>query len=301
MTGRSQEQQEYRNHLAHTIKDLRWYNKWDELAKTLLDNEKNGYDYIESLGEDRKLDAETSKKRAKHNLQYVVMNMEKFNLDNNEIANKILTRKYRSEKSRKQSIELFIENLDHFRWLNWEIADKIMDCSSSLYPNLPYNTGFSHICDNIDSFLEPVHQKIVEYALWYEDASYCYLIIKHGNMKNFKWIDKKAFIRNVMKKELGLGILIDVLKNIEDYDWLTYNELAGWMIENWNLDALVEELDRFKKLDMNIAKKLVDAWYLKEVLKSSKSFQIPEDDLEKSTPSQVSQDLEGVTGEKYNL
>ncbi len=105
MKNRTQKQQEYRDNLAQTIKNLRRYSKGRELAWTLLDDEKLKYEYIESLGGDRKMDKEISNKRLNKNAEFVVRNLENFDLDNNKIAERLIN----------DYPIFFLYNLKHFK------------------------------------------------------------------------------------------------------------------------------------------------------------------------------------------
>lgn len=105
MENRTPKQQEYRDNLAQTIRNLRRYHKGRELAWTLLNDEKLRYEYIKSLGKDKKLDKETSIKRRDKDVEFVVRNLENFDLDNNKIAERLI----------KDYPIFFLYNLKHFK------------------------------------------------------------------------------------------------------------------------------------------------------------------------------------------
>lgn len=150
--NRTQEQQEYRDQLAHTIKSLRKYRKGNELAGILLDNEKFTENYVNSLGENRKMDKKASKERFRNNSWFVIRNLEKFDLDNNKLAKRLLD----------INEAWVLTYLKHFKWLDSEVAERLF--------NLWYDQD---IYDNIDSFDESV-KKIIKQKMnnFKKNASY---------------------------------------------------------------------------------------------------------------------------------
>ena len=121
---RTKEQQEYRDNLAHDIKNLRQYgDAWRDLAKTLLDKKQSTDKYLKALGEWRKLSKKKSKEIADKLIadgewEYVAMYLDKFEwLDHKEIADKLI------ENGRWRYVARY---LDKFEWLDKEIADKLI-------------------------------------------------------------------------------------------------------------------------------------------------------------------------------
>ena len=193
--NRTQEQQEYRDQLAHTIKCLRKYRKGNELAETLLDDEKNKYKYFDALGEGRKLDKKSSKKREEyffkglpiHDPSFLVNHLEKFDLDNNELAKKILS---------NLSHWFLVTSLHHFKWLDLEVADRLF--------NLWYDR---EVYDNIDSFNASA-KKIIKQKMnsLKENASYDNMYLQSSDDEEQNAINKQS----EYKKNIELEENIDV-------------------------------------------------------------------------------------------
>ena len=90
---RTKEQQEYRDNLAHNVKNLRKYwDTWKDLAKTLLEKEKVTIDYLLSIWEDRKKWRVKVKNMV---INYTVISDIEFEwLNHNEIAKKLIEKWY---------------------------------------------------------------------------------------------------------------------------------------------------------------------------------------------------------------
>ena len=163
---RSKESQEYRDSLAHDIKNLRWYgDSWKELADALLENERATGKYNDSFGEQineetrhtsRRIDKKQIDKKTadrmieKGEVKYVAEHLHThiFKLLDKETADKLIDAWYAEyvawnissfkKTDHKDIANKLIDTLpewsydiiryfDHFEWLDKEIADKLID------------------------------------------------------------------------------------------------------------------------------------------------------------------------------
>lgn len=283
MKNRTPEQQEYRDNLAQKIKNIRRYYKGGELAWTLLDDEKLKYEYIKSLGEGRKLDKETSRKRLDKDAEFVVKNLENFDLDNNKIAERLI----------EDYPIFFLYNLKHFKWLNSLIAEKItyMWCFADKF-----------LCKNMDSFDEST--KLI--IMWELNNDFYWMENEIGNdkIKEVKvkdninvdyrqWNKSKEvddyFSKNKFEKPFfeivfdGKKMLLTRLQPIFNwsYYWFVWFIEVNWryeiryFIKSWSEQLrrccpwycsdshVISKLDEFNPLGLRkeIAQKYINAWF----------------------------------------
>ena len=144
---RTQEQQEYRDNLAHDLKKIRQsWNSWKELAKALLDEKKVEIKYVESLWSGRKVWWEIAKRMIRWgNWEYVAENLGKFKWLNKEKTRKeimeILSKEKRVDKLILKYKKVIKDAGEHFNvdksivagviyWeqvLNYNLQDKLTD------------------------------------------------------------------------------------------------------------------------------------------------------------------------------
>jgi len=297
---RTSEQQEYRDNLAHDIKNLRQYgDTWKDLAKTLLEKEQETSLYQDSetrILRDKEINREKRNKRIieiidTKDFNKVKMYIERtsdFRLDV-DVAKRLIKEGWgkliyqNSEKFRPsdEMIELFLslnirDHMDrpdmqwivnyiyHMKWwLNKEMVEKLIE--TKWLKKIA-------ILDNLHKFEwldKEVLFKLID--LGFSIDEYETLSLK---LKYFSWLDKETaflFISdwNYTWKEYRKKILAENIKMFEWLDW----EVANKLVEDWYSKYVAENLESFEwVLDEDIAKKLTEEWYWKYVAKYPEKF-----------------------------
>ena len=226
---RTPEQQEYRDKLAHNLKELRnCGDTWRDLAQTLHDKEQATDKYIEALGEWRKLSKEKSK----------------------ELAEKLMAEKPTRDEERK-SMRWLVENIDKFQWLDYkEVAEKAMKIWM-----------WGKLAKNLEKFKWLDHKELVK--KWMasrssdEDRKWLRLI---NDLEKFTWLDDND--RKDIAEKFLLFCNHQVIKNPDLRSPIVWNyEYRGWEI-------LVKNIDKFKWLWLDykaITEKLMKKWYWEDV------------------------------------
>ena len=302
---RSMENQEYRDNLAHDLKRLRSYGDTGrELADVLLQSERKNPKYIDS----KKYSEETLENLINHGeLLYVFDNMDKFeNLDHKKLAKKLIDmgQSYRvhhyidrfkwldddvAEKLISEWLSEFVaeninkfdslyhkeiaeklmkasfwglylaENIDKFEWLNHkEIAEKLI--------NGPF---WQWVAENIDKFEWLNHKEVVEKLIerWYVDTV-------ADNIDKFEWLNREE----VVMKLIDEWCLYHVIKNMKKFDSSYHKKIAKKLIEKGHAFYVGENIDNFKWLDEEIAKKFIEVWYWKYVIRYPEKFWLKKED-----------------------
>lgn len=301
---RREKQQEYRDNLAHDVKNLRnrYGDTWKELAKTLLkDQQENSYEYLDSLWKDRlnkKLAMQLMEKGDKKSMIFLEANIEKFkDLDkevalkliecwlwwtilhyyekfdglvlDEDIALKLINSKDSYGESWWRSIPYHLEK---FKWINLKkIAMKLIESGE-----------WSGVVDNLDKFWldhnEVVNKLIDSYQWW--------LVLY--NWKTFKWVKRDEVVKKMFDKwdwykivtarekidpDSHYGLNAEQKENLTAFlDWLVLNQdLAEKLINVPNKTCrtgaiLINCLQYFEWLDYKkLALELIDKWYGIEV------------------------------------
>ncbi len=287
---RTPEQQEYRDNLAHDLKNLREYwDSWKELAETLLRKEKWKDKYVETLGKDRKY----WKKAANELIEsgqwkYVVENLDKFKWLDKEIAIKLI------EEWEWESVA---KNLRDFEWLNYkEVAEKLIEKWNS-YSVAGHLINFKWLdkeiaiklieewewedvadCISIFKWLDKeTANKLIESGQWW-------VVARHPD--NFEWLDKRIadklirewyweyvakypenfWLERVKKNKeqaenlMELGERSYLASHIDEFDSSYHKYIAERFIEAWRLLTLLRHIRKFKWLDKEVADKLIKDW-----------------------------------------
>lgn len=215
---RTPEQQEYRDNLAHNLKELRKnWDVWRSLAETLLESETWTTEYISSKIEkfDNKLAEDLIKE---WNYDFLVENLSRFNWLSKNVAKALIDEYYG---------DVVLKNLDKFEWLDWDIADRIVG------ELCPRNKGVvENILDNLNKFK----------WLSMDFAENLILTIIHGpdNVDEYYGVEK--VLNNLNSFEWS-----DCEKHLaERFDWLNYRD---WNWENAWWVALANNLEKFEGLD----------------------------------------------------
>jgi len=120
------------------------------------------------------------------------------------------------------------------------------------------------LADNLEKFPWINHQKV------YNNLKHCFegvrIIMK--NYEKFIWLDRKDYV-NFLIREDEWWLLI---RNIEKFEFLDLLVIANKLIKR-RIKYLADFLWKFEWLNLNIAIKLINEWYAKEVQENLKSFE----------------------------
>ena len=274
---RSQENQEYRDNLAHDLIRLRQYgDPWKELANVLLQSERKNPKYINS----KKYSEETLENLINHGeLLYVFDNMDKFeNLDHKKLAKKLI--------DMRQSYEVH-HYIDRFKWLDDDVAEKLIsewlsqfvanniDKFDSLYhkeiaEKLMKDSFWGlYLAENIDKFEWLNHKEVVEKLIecWYVDTV-------ADNIDKFEWLNREE----VVMKLIDEWCWYHVIKNMKKFDSSYHKKIAKKLIEKGHAFYVGENIDNFKWLDKEIAKKFIEVWHWEYVIMYPEKFWLKKED-----------------------
>ena len=211
---RTQAQQEYRDNLAHDIKNLRnryWYT-WKQLAETLLDDQKYKKNYINSLWDGRKMNKGDALKMIEIDPTLVSSRLNKFKWLDNEVAKKLI----------EAGEVVFVSvNLKSFEWLDKDTANKILDWTSE-YKLIYFLNRISSFNGLDKNFLLKFLKKIPERKYFRSDSefsNYCnkiYNLIKN-NIDKFEWA---SLDKDLAQKMIDAGLVQQVIENIKDFNWV---------------------------------------------------------------------------------
>lgn len=220
---RTQEQQEYRDNLAHDIKNLRsrYWDTWKELAQTLLDDQKYKAhyknNYINSLWDGRKLNKKDALKMIENDPTLVSAHLDQFKWLDNEVAQKLIE---------AWEVTFVSLNLGSFEWLAKDTANEILDRLPT--DRLAY---FLHKIDSFNSldknFLLKFLKKIPGRKYFRSDSDfsdYCneiYNLIKN-NIDKFEWV---SLDRELASKMMEAGLVTQVIENIKDFKWVDLDNI----------------------------------------------------------------------------
>jgi hypothetical protein len=232
---RTPEQQEYRDNLAHDLKNLREYwDSWKELAETLLRKEKWKDKYVETLGKDRKY----WKKAANELIEsgqwkYVVENLDKFKWLDKEIAIKLIE---------EWEWEDVADCISIFKWLDKETANKLIESGQwwvvARHP------------DNFEWLDKRIADKLIREWYWEYVAKY---------PENF-WLERVKKNKEQAENLMELGERSYLASHIDEFDSSYHKYIAERFIEAWRLLTLLRHIRKFKWLDKEVADKLIKDW-----------------------------------------
>ena len=292
---RTQEQQEYRDKLAKDLKTLR--TKWEaekELAKALLDDQKNTPEYIVSK-------YGYTNKWAKQLIDawhgsYLISNLYSFEDLDKEVAQKLLENGLRDELKRKQEFQEWqwfekwdnefaiklIENwyleyvwyaLNNFEGLDKNIANKLTE--------LPWIRDRYILMDNLDKFewldcnefveklLESPNQSFLDQfdKLWWLNKKTANILMENRktgtvfyHMDKFEWLDQMIVAKKMIEEWRWHEVAMDIHLLKPEY----HKEIADELINSWNtrnIEVLLQNLNKYKWLNhQEIVDKLFEIW-----------------------------------------
>lgn len=220
---RTQEQQEYRDNLAHDIKNLRsrYWDTWKELAQTLLDDQKYKAhyknNYINSLWDGRKLNKEDALKMIEDDPTLVSAHLDQFKWLDNEVAQKLIE---------AWEVTFVSWNLASFEWLDKNIANKLLD---DAYPEDP--TPFLVHIESFKELDKDILLKFLKKLPKRKDFRYdsdhvaywnrIYNLIKN-NIDKFEWV---SLDKDLASKMIEAGLVAQVVENIDDFEWLDLDNI----------------------------------------------------------------------------
>ncbi len=270
---RTPEQQEYRDNLAKYLKENRkqWIS-WVELAEVLI-YEKQTSEYLNALGEGRKVEIEVAEKLIEDwYSEYLIEYLDKFKWsDHQRIAEKMIENrkwwlvvKYLEKfdlLNHEKIVEKLIENWDvdclayHYEKLNkFKISDpKMLDAL--------LNTGYARIpryyLENCEGL---THKEIAERRvdIWRSRSL-------ATNLDKFEWLSKndwlskeiamrlidsdrdiatKCFLENFDKFELTDEEVMEIVERVLSI-WYYGNYIANNLIRAWYWDVVAKHPEKF--------------------------------------------------------
>lgn len=257
---RTPEQQEYRDKLAHDLRNLRnrYWDKWKELAQTLLDDQHKSDEYIKSLG-NRKVDKQVALDLIeKGDIYTVVNNLDKFKDLDKEVAIKLV------ECWHWRAV---VEKSEKFAWLflNEEIAEKLIQTKDMFSKD----SQWKYVAYYLEKFewldYKKIAMEIIEHGAWYSVVE---------NLDKF-WVDHSE----IVNKLIDSGQWVDVLRNWNKFKWINRDDVVQKMFDRWDWWCIVsnrsridpnseyytkEKEERLRKFydwlvfDQNLAEKLIN-------------------------------------------
>lgn len=260
---RDEWQQEYRDKVAHDVKELRKHgDAWRELAKNLLENEKVNYNYISSLWEGRTLGMDVAKNLIENGKLYLLINnLSKFKWLNKEIALKIIFDDEEHIQLRsKETFITFVKNLSSFKWLDSDIAYTILEI---IHSNLLYHWArYEDVAKNLDSF-EKLDNEVARKLM--RDKKACDYVVT--NLGKFELYNGDAI--SLIRDWHG----VHVAKDLDKFIGVDYNRIAEELIKQKEWYIIERNLSKFKWLKKEIARILLDKWYYNSVLENIDKFE----------------------------
>ena len=268
-TRRTKEQQEYRDNLAHDLKNLRQYGEiWKELARILLEEKKKTTEYK---------DSSTAKSRQKEERFIWCIN--------NKSIDGIRSRVKRLPSLDTDTIEEIHKALgsrasyvfaDYFEKIKPEdrekIAEMIIDTADG---------------DDLGYFLETFKSKTKLGKHLFNKIMERYPEIRafggsnkntpiFKSLRNFEWLDKDILLKllGIMHEGKDYEYEHRILwEGLKAFTWLD-NEVALILMKiDWTEKGFAENLESFEwMLDEKIARKLIEDWYWKYVAKHPEKF-----------------------------
>lgn len=233
--GRSYEQQEYRDNLAHDLRNLRQYgDTWKDLANALSEHEKLDVGpkwnskYLESLWKNRKVWKDVAEKLIEDwNWATVIKYIDKFKWLDWEIVIKLIIN-WDWEKVANPDV------IKKFEWLNKDVAKELINIVYEREGYIPIPIGCEAVAFNIDKF---------------------------------EWLDEEI-AEGLIERQFGYR----VLDKLEKFQWLNWKKIANKLIESHQGWAVIAYIDKFEWLDEQIAEKLIRAWYSNYVIENPEKF-----------------------------
>lgn len=262
-TRRTKEQQEYRDNLAHDLRNLRHYGEsWKELAKILLEEEKKSTKYD---------DSSIAKSRKKEEHFICCINDKSYDgirnwvlrlpsLDSNTIEEIYKALGSKAFRIVGQSFEK-INPEDHKK-----IAEMIIDRADSVDLGFFLET-FKSKTKLGKTLFNKILERCSEIRAWYGRNT---PILE--SLRNFEWLDKDILIKllGLIHEDYEYEILWEGLKA---FTWLD-NEVVLLLMKKDSIEkGVAENLESFEgMLDEKIARKLIKDWYWKYVAKHPEKF-----------------------------
>jgi len=304
---RTKEHQEYRDNLANGIKNMRkkWVY-WKKIAQILLEQGKITPEYID----DGKIDIEMVEKLVEDwYWDYVAEDLDDWIIKEQlteGIAEKLIVNgqwyvvgshidKFEWLNHRKIAEELLewwdfavialIDNIDKFKWLDhkkiaesliekwfwWFVAKNINKFEwlnhSEIAEKIIAAWNWSAIANYLEKFEWLNHKEIAESLLNQTRREWEFLAY---NFYKFKWLDQKYVAKRLIQKRDSWARA--VADSIQFFDKKCHKKVAIMLIDDWYLEYLIENLDKFEWLDEDILKILIRFWYLDVVKKYLEKF-----------------------------
>jgi len=291
---RTKEQQEYRDNLAHDLKNLRKNgDTWRDLAKTLLEEKKESMSYRESetkrLNERNKKNEEFNKiareEISKWNFDSVLGRASRFNQFDSKIWDMLSETWY---------CERVWENTRKFKSLGSITYDKFVESGHKMRDilgNIDIFENHNHIInDLISRKLLHEYDYCMRFFRWLNKETFQKLLLWdwlkwfilsfYINEYTFTWLDKESFAEmlNIVTPS-DVKYLKTAMKRFNWLDKESFLYARNKCLNDWYdtdrqtfENAIIENIENFEWLDEEVANILIEDWYWKYVEKHPEIF-----------------------------